>query len=183
MASLTILPKCSVVNIVFAMAGTADRLEDGLSGDRFIVARMTVEPTMGAGQRKAGQRVVIEVPLQPTAGSVAGDAIVAQPTFVERILMALLALEGRRLEILALVAIGTRYGFVAPDERKTGSVVIEVGCLLPTRLVVAGGTIGSECALVEIVLLMTTYAGQGQFVFAGIGAMAAVAGDCSMCTS
>jgi len=97
--------------------------------------------------------------------------------------MALLALDRRRLEILALVAIGTRDGLMAPDEGKAGPVVIEVGCLLPTRLVVAGGAIGSECALMDVVLLMTTNAGQRQFVLGGIGAMASVAGDCSVCTA
>jgi len=63
MASLTILPKCSVVNVVLVMARAADRIEGGLSGNGLIVADMTIEPPMGACQRKACLRVVVEAPL------------------------------------------------------------------------------------------------------------------------
>ena len=136
-APLAILPERSVVHIVLVMARTADRIEDGLSHDRLVVARMTVELAMTARQRKAGLHIMVEARTQPARWIVATGAIATQPVLVECVFVTLLALQRRGLEILALVAIGARDGLVAPHEGKAGSVVIEVGCLLPIGFVVA----------------------------------------------
>ena len=92
---------------------------------------------MGSSQGKAGRRVMVEVPLQPTVRTVAGDAIGSKPAAMECILMTLLAQHGRSLEVGALVASSASNRLVAPNQRKARHVVIEIARLFPSRLVVA----------------------------------------------
>ncbi len=133
MAFVASTSEITVVNIVAAMAIDARPVASGITIERFVMAFMAVDITMGMG---VGEFkicfVVVESPDHPGVWIVANRAILAKTLFVDVV---------RAMTVDALVAgvaIGRRVmaGFAAEhrmltDQRKAAEVMVETNPVLP----------------------------------------------------
>src|SRR5262245_6378271 len=143
---------------------------------------MTLQGTVGAGQGVAGLLVVVETPARPAVGVVAGRTIGSEAAGVVHVLVAAGAGGGGLFEGGGPMAGLAGDGGVQADQGKARQVVVEGHRLAPARLLVAVLAGRPELALVGIILAVAGGAVGGQPVAAGLGLVAALAGELGMAT-
>jgi hypothetical protein len=110
---------------------------------------------MSAGEREAGL-VVIEVCVLPVAGGMTSSAIRAERTIMNIVTSVTCDTGGGGALILTIdVARRTRYLSMSTGEGKTSLVVVHT-CASPTGGAVAGGAIGSQSAIVNVIPLVAS---------------------------
>ena len=155
MAPLASCPKLAAVRFILPVAG--ETIHRGSP----VTTRVTSLARNGrvhSGQLKSSQAMV-EGPILPIAGIMAGNAIRPKATFVRVILLvAGKAVYGRSYEERIHVALAAGYSYVCSHQLKARAIVVEVGWL-PARGQVARGAIRTQFPRMRIVHLMTRRAG------------------------
>lgn len=129
-----------------------------------LMARITRDLGVGAGQRKLGFLAMIEGYPAPAVGAVAAFAAAGEPALVGVILaVASAACGGRPGKLLILVAGLAGHGDMKPNERIIGEAVVEAHVVAPRHTVVTGFALLAELLTMHILLLVTVKTRQRQF--------------------
>lgn len=163
------------MRIVLAVTRMAIRSQPDLGDVRGNVTGLTIEATVGAGQRVPRLGVMIEAPSRPTIRVVAERAVRTQTTVMMPVPVAGVAAQWCSLEQQRPMALLARHDRVTSNEWKPSEVVIEGRYSAPVDLYVALLAAASEPPFVPVILQVTRYTRRRQLVAIEIASVAGIA--------